>query len=87
MINEEFPKTKERLDQERSEVVERLRFKKEQTEANIQAGVVKRGDPDEDEDADKAELAAIDKQLAEYAVAKQDAKIAGAQQGILPGVE
>lgn len=87
MTNEEFPKTKEQLLIERSEVVERLRLKKIQTEANIQAGFVEEGAPDEDNDADVAELADIDAQLAVYAAAEQDAKIVAAQQGVLPGVE
>ena len=87
MTNEEFPKTKEQLLIERSEVVERLRLKKIQTEANIQAGFVEEGAPDEDNDADVAELADIDAQLAVYAAAEQDARIAAAQQGVLPGIE
>ena len=87
MTNEGFPKTKEQLLIERDQVVWRLRFKEEQTEANIQAGVVKEGAPDEDNDADVAELADIDAKLAVYAAAEQDARIAAAQQGVLPGVE
>ena len=87
MTNEGFPKTKEQLLIERDQVVWRLRFKEEQTEANIQAGVVKEGAPDEDNDADEAELAAINAQLAVHTEAEQDAKIVAAQQGVLPGVE
>ena len=86
MINEGF-KTKDQLLDARSEVVERLRLKGVQTEANIEAGVVERGAPDQDKDADEAELAAIDEQLAVYDAAEQDANIAAAQQGSLPGVE
>ena len=87
MTNEGFPKTKEQLLIERSEVVERLRLKKIQTEANIQAGFVEEGALDEDEVAYEAELAAINAQLAVHTDAEQDARIAAAQQGVLPGVE
>lgn len=87
MTNEGPSKTKDQLLTERGEIVERLRFKEGQTEANIAAGVVERGAPDEDKDADVAELAAIDEQLAAYDAAQQDANIAAAQQGALPGVE
>lgn len=87
MTNEGLPKTKKQLLDERIEIEERLRFKESQTEANIQAGIIERGAPDQDKDADIAELAIIDEQLTAFAGAEQDARIEDANQAPLRGID
>ena len=67
MNPEQTPRTKEELFSEQERIIEALRFKREQTAANIAAGVVGEGDLDEDKDALEAELSEINAEIATLA--------------------
>lgn len=72
MNPEQTPRTKEELFSEQERIIEALRFKREQTAANIAAGVVGEGDLDEDKDALEAELSEINAEIATLAGGSDD---------------
>lgn len=72
MNPEQTPRTKEELFSEQERIIEALRFKSEQTAANIAAGVVGEGDLDEDKDALEAELSEINAEIATLAGGSDD---------------
>jgi hypothetical protein len=63
MNQEQIPRSMEELFAERDRLVDALRFKDEQTAANIAAGVVSEKDSDQDRESLEAELAEINAEI------------------------
>jgi hypothetical protein len=86
MNQEQTPRSQEVLLTERERVLTALRLKEEQTAANIAAGVIKEGDPDEDKEALEAELESIEAELTALGVDAHDAGMQAAKQVPLGGI-
>jgi hypothetical protein len=83
MHNEAMPRGKEELVAERDRLLTLIEAKKAQTEANVSAGVIEAGAPDEDAEALAAELEAVESELTAIHVAEQDERITDSNHGTL----
>lgn len=81
------PIAKNELITEQERLVEALRFKDEQTAANIAAGVVVEGERDEDREALVEELAVVERAIGEANKEEQDARMDAARQAPIDGME
>ncbi len=81
------PLTIHELLAERDRIVDALRFKDEQTAANVAAGVVTEGDRDEDREALLEELLLIEHAMSEANKEAQDARMDAVRQVPIEGME
>ena len=78
-----MPRGKEELIAERDRILAAIEAKRIQTEANVAAGIIEAGAPDEDAEALAAELEAIELELSGLRGEEQDRRIEDAKQGEL----
>jgi hypothetical protein len=67
MNPEQTPRSKEEMFADRDRLIGALKFKDEQTAANIAAGVISEGERDEDKEALEAELSLVHAEIAAIA--------------------